>query len=62
MVQIANVAEMLDVNADALSIEPDSVSDCVRSGVLDRERGEIELIPANAMCQLDAMKPWSRHS
>jgi hypothetical protein len=39
---------------DALSIEQDSIPDGGRSDVFERESGEIELTPANAMCQLAA--------
>jgi hypothetical protein len=54
VVQIASLAETFHVNMDALSIEQDSIPDGGRSDVFERESGEIELTPANAMCQLAA--------
>ena len=54
LVQIAGEAETSSINKDALFIEQDSIPDSWRSGILEFERGEVELTLANAVHQLDA--------
>jgi len=45
---------MFLIDMDTLSIEQDDIPDGRRSDVLERESGEVELLLANAMYQLDA--------
>ena len=52
--QIAGGAETSPINMDTLLIGQYRVPGGGRSGVLESERGEVELTLANAMYQLDA--------
>jgi hypothetical protein len=54
LVQIGGLTEMFLIDMDTLSIEQDDIPDGRRSDVLERESGEVELLLANAMYQLDA--------
>jgi hypothetical protein len=51
LVQIGGVAKMFFIDMDTLSIEQDNIPDGGRS---DTFKGEVELLPADTMHQLDA--------
>jgi hypothetical protein len=62
LVQTAGEAETSPINKDVLFIELNSIPDRARRGIVESERGEVELTLAKCRVSIQYLKSWSRHS